>query len=88
MLGRLQNGGHSSLCRMRRLNCVLIGCKKEKLSSEYDDDDYDKSDVPLPAVCVKLTTQEFYDQHKDKVPTSTFILLFFRIRHCQVTSTY
>ena len=52
---------------MRRLNCVLTGCKKKKLSSEDDDDIDDESDVPLPAVRVKLTTQEFYDQHKDKV---------------------
>jgi len=73
---------------MRRLNCVLTGCKKKKLSSADDDDIDDQSDVPLPAVRVKLTTQEFYDQHKDKVPISTFILLFFHIRHCQVTSAY
>lgn len=63
---------------------MLSGCKKKKLSSEDDDE----SDVPLPAVRVKLTTQEFYDQHKDEVPTSSFILLFFRICHCQVKSTY
>ena len=70
----------SSLYGKRCLNCVLTGNKKAKLSSKghyehYDDDD-DDTDVPLPIVDVQLTTDEFYEQHKEKVFISFLILSF------------
>ena len=52
---------------------MLAGGKKAKRRIEQedhdddDDDDNDESDVPLPAVRVKPTTQEFYEQHKEEV---------------------
>jgi len=80
----------TALYRMCCLNCALTGSKKPKLSSpiqdndddDFDDDDdydYDETDVPLPDVDVKLTTQQFYEQNKEKVTISSCVLLFLHI---------
>jgi len=73
----------TALYRMCCLNCALTGSKKPKPSSpiqdnddDDDDYDYDETDVPLPDVDVKLTTQQFYEQNKEKVIVSSCVLLF------------
>jgi len=50
-----------------------------------DDDDYDEADVPLPDVRVKPTTQQFYEQNKEKVAISSCVLLFLHTSSYQHT---
>ena len=80
--------------RMCCLNCALTGSKKPKPSPSKEDndddddddyDDYDETDVPLPDVDVKLTTQQFYEQHKEKVIVSSCVLLFLHTSSYQHT---
>ena len=65
------------------LNCALTGSKKAKPSSKEasddddDDDDDDEADIPLPVIDVKRTTQEFYEQLKQKVLLSFSYTVFF-----------
>ena len=62
MTFHLASSGDGGICY---LNCLLTGSKKPK---PWLDDD--EADLPLLPVCVKPTTQEFYEQHNSEVSIS------------------
>jgi len=56
----LRSSDDSAFCS----NCLLTGSKKAKQQLD------DEADLPLLPVCVKPTTQEFYEQHNSEVSIS------------------